>query len=276
MNRFDLLGEVIINNSYNMAKKINIVLTNEFSHEEMIVSEDAEALHQWRAKLIQLIGTAIKENTNESVWAQVTEWAKTTGEGAVRRNLPMDESLKTLSSYRIVILEEIEKEVKDLTLSGNELIRINYVIDPLLDHAGYIFSTSFVDFHRRTMDLAQKAIQELSVPVVALSDEVAILPLIGEMDTYRARILKETSLKRCSELGNLYLIMDLSGVPIVDTMVANEIFQVISSLKLIGVETVLTGLRPEVAQSMVQLGISFEGTIVKNNLKSAVAYLNKK
>ncbi|MDP4163739.1 MAG: STAS domain-containing protein, partial [Bacillota bacterium] len=93
---------------------------------------------------------------------------------------------------------------------------------------------------------------------------------------HRAKILKETSLQRCSELGNLYLIMDLSGVPIVDTMVANEIFQVISSLTLIGVETILTGLRPEVAQSMIQLGISFNNVVVKNNLKSAVTYLSKK
>ena len=276
MDRISVLGESIIQNSYEMGKRISRYLKEDFVHEKEIAKEDEEGLHQWRAKLLQLLGQAIKENSNERVWNEVTEWAKQTGESAVKRDLPLDESLKTLTSYRIVVLEEIEKELKDLTFTGSELLQINYVIDPLLDHAGYIFSASYVEFHRRTMDLAQKAIQELSVPVVALSDEVAILPLIGELDTHRARILKEASLKRCSELGNLYLIMDLSGVPIVDTMVANEIFQVISSLKLIGVATVLTGLRPEVAQSMVQLGIDFKGTVVKNSLKSAVAYLNQK
>ncbi|MDP4171917.1 MAG: hypothetical protein Q8906_15005, partial [Bacillota bacterium] len=177
MNRFADLGEGIIENSYKMAQQINKVLKNDFSHESYLASEDLVALNQWRAKLICLIGQAIKENSNENLWDKVTEWARMTGESAVKRNLPMDGSLKTLSTYRIVILEEIEREIKDLTFTGSELLKINYIIDPLLDHAGYVFSTSFVEMHHRTMDLAQKAIQELSVPVVSLSDDVAILPL---------------------------------------------------------------------------------------------------
>ncbi len=124
------------------------------------------------------------------------------------------------------------------------------------------------------MKKAQSSVMEYSVPVVGLNDHVAILPLIGELDDDRAKILKEVALHKCIELRNSILILDLSGVPTVDTMVANELSQVIDSLKLIGVKTILTGLRPEIAQAVVEIGIKFEGMTIRKNLKTAIEGLS--
>ncbi|KIL51935.1 hypothetical protein KP78_03050 [Jeotgalibacillus soli] len=241
--------------------------------DSIISPDELKELNQWRAQFISLVGEAIKENSKDAVWTRVTEWAKLTGESAVQREVSLDEALTTLTSYRTVTWRAILEQLKDVHVANEDLIQMGFVIDPVIDHAGYVFSTSYVDNHRRTIDRAQQAVLEYSVPVVGLSEKVAILPLVGDLDTHRAKVLKESSLFRCRDLRNSVLILDLSGVPIVDTVVANEIFQVIKALRLIGVDTVLTGLRPEIAQSVVEMGISFNGITIKKNLQNAIEYL---
>ncbi|MGB8268087.1 MAG: STAS domain-containing protein, partial [Priestia megaterium] len=120
------------------------------------------------------------------------------------------------------------------------------------------------------LERAQSAFLELSVPVVPLAKGMAILPLIGNIDTERANYLMEETLKSVNRLQLQRLILDLSGVYIIDTMVADRIFKVIDSLKLLGVETILTGIRPEVAQTIVSIGIDFSSLTIKSSLQKAI------
>jgi rsbT co-antagonist protein RsbR len=85
----------------------------------------------------------------------------------------------------------------------------------------------------------------------------------------------EETLSNSKRLNLNHLIFDLSGVLIVDTMVAQQLFQVFDALKLIGVETILTGIRPEVAQTMVSLGLILHGLTVKSNLEQALKHILK-
>jgi rsbT co-antagonist protein RsbR len=94
--------------------------------------------------------------------------------------------------------------------------------------------------------------------------------LIGDIDTIRANCILESTLKQSIELGLQSLIIDLSGVPVMDKMVANQIFNLIASLRLIGIAATLTGIRPEVAQTAVQLGIDFKETPTFGSLKQAI------
>ena len=99
---------------------------------------------------------------------------------------------------------------------------------------------------------------------------VAVLPLIGDIDTERANIIMEKTLKSASKLQLEKLILDLSGIHIVDTVVANQIFKVVDALGIIGVETIITGVRPEVAQIVVSQGIDFSSLNTKANLHQAM------
>ncbi|MCJ8008593.1 STAS domain-containing protein [Lederbergia wuyishanensis] len=269
-----LFGEYIIENSYQAAVHLNETFDKNFV-DSFVNPQQMEILNKWRADFLVLLGKAVKQNDKESIWESITEWAKLSGTAAVNFQLSLDDALKTLTSWRTVLWDMMDEIIQEHNVRAGEVVAINRILDPLIDHAGYVFSVSFVDNHRKTLELAQKAIQEYSVPVVSLTDEIAILPLIGDLDTHRAKILKENTLNSCSKLENQFLIIDLSGVPMMDTMVANELFQVISSLKLIGVETILTGLRPEIAQAIVHLGISFEGVLVEKGLKNALETLRK-
>lgn len=113
-------------------------------------------------------------------------------------------------------------------------------------------------------------IQELSSPVIALDNKRALLPLIGDIDTTRAKFILEHTLEQCGEKGIHHLFIDLSGVVMIDTHVAHQIFNLIKSLSLIGVKTTLSGIRPEIAQTTVQFGISFNDVSIKPTLAGAL------
>ncbi|MEO2078211.1 MAG: STAS domain-containing protein [Bacillus sp. (in: firmicutes)] len=117
----------------------------------------------------------------------------------------------------------------------------------------------------------QEMINELSSPVITLSKDSALLPLVGDIDTARAKLILENTLEQCASKNVNQLFIDLSGVIMIDTMVAHQIFLLIDALNLIGVETTLSGLRPEIAQTAVQLGLNFNKVSIKSNLSKALS-----
>ncbi|MCD7912500.1 STAS domain-containing protein [Bacillus velezensis] len=135
---------------------------------------------------------------------------------------------------------------------------------------------TFVDHaeHNSKMQLnaQREMILELSSPVITLSKRTALLPLVGDIDTERAKFILENTLSTCAKRLIEHLLIDLSGVVVVDTMVAHQIFKLIEALKLIGVTSTLSGIRPEIAQTAVQLGINFSDITVKSNLAQALNY----
>ncbi|RST75126.1 STAS domain-containing protein [Siminovitchia acidinfaciens] len=116
----------------------------------------------------------------------------------------------------------------------------------------------------------QELIDELGSPVIRLNKDLALLPLVGDIDTERAQNLIENALNQCAEGQFSHLLIDLSGVVVVDTMVAQQIFQLIEALGLIGVTSTLSGIRPEIAQTAVQLGIDFSSVSVASTLEEAM------
>ena len=125
-------------------------------------------------------------------------------------------------------------------------------------------------FLQQKLSDQQELIQELSSPVITLNNEVALLPLVGDIDTRRAKLMLENTLNQCANLGVNYLVIDLSGVPMMDTMVAHQIFHLIKALRLIGVTSTLSGVRPEIAQTVVQLGPEINGVSIYSTLRQAL------
>lgn len=139
----------------------------------------------------------------------------------------------------------------------------------VMDHAIDVVAKSYMrDFHR-SIEAAKYAIDELTVPVVQLTETTGLIPLIGEIDTNRAQYLSSNALEKGSALGLNRLILDVSGVSVIDTMVAGQLLSVMDSLRLIGIEVALSGVRPEVAQTMVSLGIKVHAKVY-SSLKMAL------
>lgn len=123
----------------------------------------------------------------------------------------------------------------------------------------------------KKIDKQRNMINELSSPLIQLSNERALLPLVGNIDTERASAIMENTLRNCTEENIDVLFIDLSGVYLVDTMVAHQIFQLIDSLQLIGVSSTVVGIRPEIAQTAVQLGVDFRNVTTTSTLSQAMA-----
>jgi rsbT co-antagonist protein RsbR len=93
---------------------------------------------------------------------------------------------------------------------------------------------------------------------------------VGDIDSRRAKLMLENTLNQCANHGVNFLVIDLSGVPMIDTMVAQQIFQLIKGLRLMGVAATLSGVRAEIAQTAVQLGLEFNGVSTYSTLRQAL------
>jgi rsbT co-antagonist protein RsbR len=112
---------------------------------------------------------------------------------------------------------------------------------------------------------------ELSTPLIPINDAVMVMPLIGAMDSGRAQQVLETLLNGIAGSHADIVILDITGVPIVDTQVANALIHAAQAVKLLGAQVILTGIRPEVAQTLVGLGVDLRNLITHSTLQSGIA-----
>lgn len=117
----------------------------------------------------------------------------------------------------------------------------------------------------------QAALRELSTPLIPITDDVVAMPLIGSIDSGRAQLILETLLAGVAELRAGTAIIDITGVPVVDTQVANALIRAAQAATLLGARVILTGIRPEVAQTLVNLGVNLGGIVTRGTLQSGIA-----
>jgi rsbT co-antagonist protein RsbR len=120
----------------------------------------------------------------------------------------------------------------------------------------------------------RETIREMSVPVLPVTNSTLVMPLVGALDTERLRLLQDQALRAIERARTRTLILDITGVPIVDSQVAQGLIVVVQAARLLGTEVLLVGIRPEVAQTIVGLGLSLSGLRTSNNLQSALSQMN--
>ena len=124
-----------------------------------------------------------------------------------------------------------------------------------------------------TIDAQRDVIREMSVPVLPLSQSALVLPLVGALDSERLALVQEQALHSIERMSARFLILDITAVPIVDTAVAQGLVQVVQAARLLGTDVVLVGVRPEVAQAVVGLGIHLSDIVTRSTLQSGIAYV---
>ena len=271
------LGNLLLQHSKEIAMTVhNRRLEGESQETLEELSRVEEEILHLRAHFISLFGKSLLNHPDsEESRSLFSEWGISTGANLSSEGVPLDEALKDVSFYRTAIWEVLKKEMKERNFSIDEAFEVKDIIDPLLDHALYNFSLSYVDSYANTLNNSRKAFLELSVPVVPITENIAILPLIGDLDTERAQLLMEETLVKTSEMGISNLIIDISGVVIIDTMVANELFKLMDALRLLGIGTIFSGVRPEIAQTMVSLGLDRKNLVTRASLRQALTHLER-
>ncbi|HEX7746977.1 MAG TPA: STAS domain-containing protein [Micromonosporaceae bacterium] len=113
---------------------------------------------------------------------------------------------------------------------------------------------------------------ELSTPVIKLWDGVMAVPLVGTLDSARSQVVMESLLQTLVDTGSSYAIIDITGVPAVDTQVAQHILKTVMAARLMGAECIISGIRPQIAQTVVSLGIEFGDIVTKASLADALLH----
>lgn len=171
-------------------------------------------------------------------------------------------TLKHLCAQRLVV---------EMSNSPTELAQALTLLDVVSDQLSLACFESYVETRERVIAQQSISLQELSSPVIRLWDQLLLLPLVGVIDTFRARQVTERLLDAITRFEATVTIIDVTGVPVFDTSVARHIMKAIDAAQLLGSRIVMTGISPEGAQTLTKLGISFSGVISRATLRAGVA-----
>ncbi len=160
---------------------------------------------------------------------------------------------------------------RDLAKSQDKLFDTVWSATELLDRLALTTTESFMTAREELIVRQQQELLELSTPVVKLWDGILALPIIGTLDSARTQVVMENLLQTIVATNSKYAIIDITGVPTVDTLVAQHLLKTITAARLMGAECIISGVRPQIAQTIVHLGINLEDVITKAKLSDALA-----
>jgi len=146
----------------------------------------------------------------------------------------------------------------------------------LLDALGLHTVKAYQKSREEVINRQQREMLELSTPVVKLWEGILALPMIGTLDSARTQVVMENLLQKVVETGAQIAILDITGVPTVDTLVAQHLLKTVTALRLMGAECIISGVRPQIAQTIVHLGVDLQGVTTKANLADALALALKR
>jgi rsbT co-antagonist protein RsbR len=140
----------------------------------------------------------------------------------------------------------------------------------LIDHLGLFTFEVFTAARERIITAQSEQLLELSTPVVSLWEGVVAVPLVGTLDSARTQVIMEKLLQALVDTGSDQAIIDITGVPAVDTQVAQHLLKTVVAARLMGAECIISGIRPQIAQTIVALGIEFGDIRTKSSLADAL------
>ncbi|AUA12010.1 RsbT co-antagonist protein RsbRA [Streptomyces malaysiensis subsp. malaysiensis] len=178
----------------------------------------------------------------------------------------------TATSLAVLALKEaLLKAVQRDTRDAEELFASAVFMNRLLDVAGALSFETYVEGREEIIRRQSQQLMEQSTPVVRLWRQVLAVPLIGTLDTARTQVVMENLLQAIQDHEALVAIVDITGVPTVDTAVAQHLMQTVNAVRLMGADCVISGVRPSIAQTIAQLGIDLSTILTRGTLADALA-----
>jgi rsbT co-antagonist protein RsbR len=256
---------------------------------EILTSNRDEILRRWVAKQSQGVGRGLisqsaltseatevldalipavaseSDSIHDSNWDDVRDLLSSISRSRAEQGFSPSETAMFVFSLKEPLFEVIQSQSSD----QGTLVRVMSTASTLLDALG--LQTTEIHQKRREEVIAQQSrdMLELSTPVVTLWDGVLALPMIGTLDSSRTQVVMETLLQRIVETGADVAILDITGVPTVDTLTAQHLLKTVTAARLMGAECIISGIRPQIAQTIVHLGVDLGDIITKATLADA-------
>ncbi|MFJ7510845.1 STAS domain-containing protein [Peribacillus simplex] len=233
--------------------------------------EIEKLLREQNTLTIKTVTSALLEDKTAFI-DTMEQWATLVAKSRVESGTPIYEVLEALNKVRETYWAFItDYMLQDKGITKDTIIRWSRLINGAFDQLNREFTEQYYLLTKERLLAQQELINELGAPVIPIVDAIAVLPLIGEIDTYRAKEILNATPSKCISKNVTHLFIDLSGVSLLDTMVAQQIYQLISTLNLLGIQSTISGIRPEVAQTSIQLGLDFSQVSTHSTLKQALS-----
>ena len=206
-------------------------------------------------------------STSGPSWTPVKELLTRISSERALQGFSPSETATFVFSLKLPLFEQIRRRVT----SAEDLAQETWAINTLLDNLGLLTTETFQKTREDVITRQRAEMLELSTPVVTLWKGVLALPLIGTLDSERTQVVMENLLQRIVETGSTIAILDITGVPTVDTLVAQHLLKTVAAARLMGAECMISGIRPQIAQTIVHLGIDLSTIVTKATLADAFA-----
>ncbi len=205
-------------------------------------------------------------------WAPVRDFLTGVSRSRAAKNFTPTETATFVFSLKQPLFARLQQAIgNDAAALASEVWTATVLIDTL----GLFTFETFQQSREGIIKRQQEEMLELSTPVVKLWDGILALPLIGTLDSARTQIVMESLLQSIVETGSGMAIIDITGVPAVDTLVAQHLLKTVSATRLMGAQCIISGIRPQIAQTMVHLGLAFGDVVTKASLYDALSYAFK-
>jgi rsbT co-antagonist protein RsbR len=212
-------------------------------------------------------------NVGAPGWQPVRAFLDDLSRQRVLAGFSSDETATFIFSLKRPVFDALREE------SGTNVAGLSdtlWAATELLDKLGLHTIKAFQSSREQVISRQQMELLELSTPVVKLWDGILALPMIGTLDSARTQIVMESLLQKIVETESQIAIIDITGVPTVDTLVAQHLLKTVTALRLMGADCIISGVRPQIAQTIVHLGVDLQGVTTKANLADALALALKR
>jgi rsbT co-antagonist protein RsbR len=223
--------------------------------------------------LTGLLASASPEDRSSPQFKALQSFLENLSRTRVQQGFTSAETATFIFSFKQPLFTVLRTEAgNDANLLADEIWKAT----KLLDEIGLITVNTYQRAREEVINRQQQEMLELSTPVVKLWEGILALPMIGTLDSARTQIVMEALLHKIVETGSQLAIIDITGVPTVDTLVAQHLLKTVTAIRLMGADCIISGVRPQIAQTIVHLGVDLAGVTTKANLADALALALKR
>ncbi|WP_404789852.1 STAS domain-containing protein [Altericista sp. CCNU0014] len=232
-------------------------------------SLEAAELQEECREFLKLLRRAVQRGNMTDI--QTAEWQEVRGLLASvsrtrsQRGFTPSETAHFVFSFKQPLFDRLQQDLQDPAELGREI----WQATTLLDGLGLLTVEAYQKAREEVIARQQEELMELSTPVVKLWEGILALPIIGTLDSARTQVVMESLLQKIVETGSEVAIIDITGVPTVDTLTAQHLLKTVTAARLMGADCFISGIRPQIAQTIVYLGIDLTNVITKATLADA-------
>ena len=232
-----------------------------------------EQCTRFLALLRQTSGTAKDLNIESREWNGMRELVEDLSRFRASRGYSPSETASFIFSLKRPLISSFRRALGG---ASEDLTDATLAVTELLDNLGLYTTEVYQKTREEIIARQQREMLELSTPVVKLWDGILALPMIGTLDSARTQLVMESLLERIMETGSAVAILDITGVPTVDTLTAQHLIKTVTAARLMGAECIISGVRPQIAQAIVHLGVDLGDVTTKASLADAFAFALKR